>query len=257
MYKGPADRREREGRRVAATAGTSFLASLRFAGHILGLDGAVAAAESKRLQGLAFRLHATKRALQQKAPLTVPMVAALETLAAKASSVRTRIVAGYFVFLVLASGRFSDAMAVEALQLDVVEKETGPNGWLEAAVCRTKTATTLMRKTRFLAMALAMAAPVRGVTDLPWAQCWLRARREAGLKEARGVPLLPMYSAGAWMDRPRAAGEGGKMLRELLILSGFEEKVVSGVSTRSCKATALSVLVKRLFLRPSGSDDLG
>ena len=95
-----------------------------------------------------------KRKLQQKPPLTVQHVRALEGILFGEGGLPPcdQYAAGCFLFALYARARFSDMQASGDLVSDVVDTRDGPVGYLEASVTRSKTAYNLERKTHFLAM---------------------------------------------------------------------------------------------------------
>ena len=104
---------------------------------------------------------------------------------------------------------------------------------------RTKTASNLERKTRFLPM----SAPVKTVSGLDWSRAWLQLRREARMEAAEGKPLLPAPNdGGSWANVPLSASSAGIWLRSLLQDVGGPE--LSRVGTHSMKCTLLSWCAK-------------
>ena len=138
---------------VAPTFPKSFLGSLAFVRYVLELD--VSDGDfSARVTGAAKRRFLTKRVLQQKPPLTVQMVKALERLVlghVPGATVVDRIAAGFFAFTLYSRARFSDAQACGGIFLDVVTAPDGSSkGYIEAGVARSKTSFLLERKTQYL-----------------------------------------------------------------------------------------------------------
>ena len=142
------------GSKQAPTFGKSFLGSVAFMQHVLEakLESPVF---STRVSGAANLMFLEKRKLQQKPPLTVQHVKALEGILFGEGGLPPcdQYAAGCFLFALYARARFSDMQASGDLVTDVVDTKDGPHGYLEASsVTRTKTAYNLERKTRFLAM---------------------------------------------------------------------------------------------------------
>jgi hypothetical protein len=224
----------------APTAAANFLGALGFCGHVLGLDGALAAAASGRVRGASFAQAVLKRPLAQRPPLTVAMAAALEDAVFEEQSIFDRAAAGFFVFCYLARARFSDAQAVESLLPDFVGEGEAAWGYLEGKAKLVKTATTAAKKSQFLPM----VAPVRGVANRAWAVEWLEVRAAAGLSTGPGRPLLPACRGGSWLRRPLAVGEASDYLRELLRRRLKTAEELQRVGTHSLKSTCLSWCAK-------------
>ncbi|CAE7867940.1 unnamed protein product, partial [Symbiodinium necroappetens] len=108
--------------------------------------------------------------------------------------------AGCFLLAVFARARFSDMQGSGIMTEDVTTTADGPKGYLESSVTRTKTAYTLERKTRYLAM----CAPVQGFTD-SWALAWRELARNEGPTVGVDRPLLPApVESGGWQEDPSA-----------------------------------------------------
>ncbi|CAE7343255.1 unnamed protein product [Symbiodinium sp. CCMP2592] len=117
-------------RTAAATFGRSFLESLNFAVHVLGLDLHVTI--SGRIQGVAKTRYLEKRKAVQKPALTALHVRTLEKIVIGGTieeySGFDRHCAGFFCYTLYARARFSDAQASANLMLDVTESDDGPYG---------------------------------------------------------------------------------------------------------------------------------
>ena len=85
----------------------SFVVSLSFAWHMLGLNGALDAVSSKRICGLAQQEFLRKRKTRPRDPLSVDMVATLEHFVSDLrAAARDRTAAGCFLLPLLASSIF-------------------------------------------------------------------------------------------------------------------------------------------------------
>ena len=227
---------------TAPTFLRSFLVSLSFCHHLLGLLGAQEAALSARVVGASRHAYLRKRKKVQKPPLTVAMVADLERFVAEPEgSLEDRVAAGFFLLCVYTRGRYSDCLNLQGLAIDTPDASARPLvGYIEGSVSRCKTAYTVERKTQLLPM----VAPRHGVTALDWSTAWLRVRREAKVPEGPGLPLLPAPSAGGWQRVPPTAALAADWLRSILLGRKHDNCLVAKVGTHSCKATALSWLSK-------------
>ena len=156
----------------------SFLLSVSFATHILGLIGGAAVCDSKRIDG-AVKTHYEQRAkVRQRPPLTVTQIKVLEHVVTNvAKSVYDRIMAGYFLMLVYGRLRFSDGQRITGMTLEMVHVDNELVGFLECAAERTKTSVSLERKVRFLPIVV----PVQSLTSPPWLPVWDQLRNDQGL----------------------------------------------------------------------------
>eukprot|EP00435_Cladocopium_sp_Y103_P071848 s1184_g38.t1 len=220
----------------APTFPRSFLISISFAHHLLGLKGDVEKATSGRTKGLTHTWFLKKRRLVQKPPLSVAQLERLErTVVDEACGLHDRMAAGFFAFTTYARARYTDALNVSGLKLDITLRDGEAHGWLEADAARTKTSTSLEKRTRYLPM----SAPVRSVSGVDWATCWMQLRREAGMEAAEGRPLLPAPNdGGGWSNVPLSANSAAIWLRALL--QGSDGPQVDQLGTHSMKCTLLS-----------------
>ena len=133
------------------SAPRSLLVSLSFAYHVLGLEGGNVAEYSGRVKGVADGHFCNRKKINQKDPLKVEQVMALEAIVHDGERSKfDRIAAGYSLFLIYGRLRFSDTLYVSNLELDLVESGNEECGFLEAMAEKTKTSTTLERKVRHL-----------------------------------------------------------------------------------------------------------
>ena len=224
----------------APTFPRSFIISISFAHHLLGLKGDISQVTSGRTKGLSHSWFLKKRRLVQKPPLSVKQLEALEKIVVdRGRGDQDRMAAGFFVFTTYCRARYSDALNVSALKLDITLKDGQAFGWLEADAAGTKTSSSLERKTRFLPM----SAPINTVSGLDWSREWLQLRRDAGLEAGEGKPLLPAPNdGGTWANVPLSAMSAGIWLRSLL--QGVEGPAVESIGTHSMKSTTLSWCAK-------------
>ena len=230
------------GAKAAATFSRSFVCSLAFAVHILQCNSAKECVSSKRITGLAAKHYLKKRELQQKEPLKVEHVRALEFIVINAKyKLYDRVAAGFFCYLIYARARFSDGQHSGNIKLDLATEEGATSGYLEAGVTRSKSSYTLERKTRHLPM----IAPVQGLLGECWGIHWIKCMKLAKLDIGDKKPLLPAPNpAGGWQQLPITAEAGGTWLRSLLCTVGATKEAVAHYGTHSCKATTLSWLAK-------------
>ena len=240
----------------APTFLNSFLTSLRFAHYVMGMLCALDCANSPRVAGVSRTMFLSKKKLRQRPPLTVAMLLALEKLTCDSdASALDRVIAGFFVLLVLARARFSDGLNLLHLREEIPASASRGSlaGYVEANVSRTKAAYTVQRKTMFLPV----VAPRHGVSGLDWFRGFQEARKASHVPEGNGIPVLPCrVSSGGWGNVPPSASVGASWLRGLLQKQGFSYDDVSPIGTHSCKATGLSWAAK-YGLSPSVKRALG
>ena len=218
----------------------SFMLSLSFATHVLGLLGGASVCSSKRIDG-AVRVHFEKRSkVRQRPPLTVEQIKTLEQIVKNPKkSMYDRIMAGYFLMLVFGRLRFSDGQRITGMRLEVVHVDGKPIGFLECAAERTKTSITLERKVRFLPIAV----PVQCLTKPAWLPVWNELRADQGLMSSErpvdGFPVMPSPAAGGgWSQAQLNVTPAGEWLRNLLKNTATVGNI--RVATHSCKATMLA-----------------
>ena len=172
----------------------------------------------------------------QRPPLSVAQVARLEKVVMDENrGVADRIAAGFFCFTLYSRARYSDALSVVKINEDIVLRDGMVQGFLEAEASRSKTSTTLDKKTQFLPL----TAPVKSVGSTDWVRVWMQLRRSEHLEAAEGKPLLPgPQEGGTWSSIPLSASSAALWLRSLL--DGTEGPPIAEVGTHSLKATCLS-----------------
>ena len=236
----------------AATFPGSFLRSVAFAHHVMGLHGEVSAILSGRTKGVSTQWFLKKKALNQRAPLSVAQLVKLEeTVMDSKVNVEDRVAAGFFAFMVYSRSRYSDALSVSEISLDVVGEGSDAYGFVEASATRVKTGTTLEKKTRFLPM----AGTVRGVSGLPWALTWMQLREASKVPVGLGRPLLPApLEKGGWSTSPLTASAAGQWMKALV--AGCDGPTPNRLGTHSLKVTLLNWSAK-YGLEPSDRKLLG
>ena len=198
----------------------SFLVSMTFCNFVLGLTGSDDIIASQRVQGCARESYLKKRKLQQRPPLTVAQVQALEDYVADVKGApRDIYAAGCFLLCIFMRARFSDMQHMCDIIADEVHEGDHMRGYIEAKVTRSKSAYTTERKTMFLPM----AAPLIGVGGKHWFQKWQEARLLCGVPRGEGCPLLPQPASKSWLRVPMSAAMGGDWLRKILIALGFDQ----------------------------------
>lgn len=229
----------------APTFGKSFTGSLGFMYYVLGSKSAKLCVESKRIIGCASRMYLQKRKLKQKSPLLVKQVIGLEKICNNEvdATLEEKVASGFFLFMVFARARHSDAQSAGSIFLDLVEGEDGVDGFVEASVGRSKTSYSLERKTRFLPM----SAQIRGIQQHDsWAINWFKHMDKAKLPRGKDLPLLPApLRDGTWGKLPLSAEASGAWLRHLLLKVGTQKSDLLQYGTHTLKTTTLAWLAKR------------
>ena len=227
---------------AAPTFFKSFLSSLGFSLHVLGLVSAKHVIESKRIRGLSDKCYLAKRKTRSRQPLRVDELQTLEevVLGRKGRSIADRHAAGCFLFMVYARARFSDMLNVGKLDFDPAESCSG-RGYIEAQVARSKTSFSMDRKVRLLPMTATMV----GVLSEAWGAAWKDVLAKTGIPIGHGKPLLPGRTPDGWHTLPLTAEAATSWLRNL-IQSGdhYDESRFQYIGAHSCKSTCLSWLAK-------------
>ncbi|CAE7808709.1 unnamed protein product [Symbiodinium sp. CCMP2592] len=196
-------RREKAG----ATAGESFLKAYKFFVHLTGAEKG--SRISPRVQGAAKPMSMAKRPLWQAPPLPVEAVRLLEELVHESEDYARASIAGFILFCLYSSARWSDAARGTHLCIDVAG-----NG-LVLLECSTKHYKTKAKDRKDTVLPL--IALGSGLTQPSWGRNFL--------------------------GRAMTAAEGSLWLREFLHLQGFAGDLEQ-YSSHSLKATALSWTAK-------------
>ena len=240
----------------APTFPRSFLISLSFSGHLLGLVGSADAVGSGRIRGAVSAHYVRRRKVRRRPPLTLVQISALVTvLRDEARSIHDRVAAGHFLFMVYGRLRYSDSQNVSSMRLDVVQTSSGLQGYLECTADHTKTSVSLQRKIT----ALPVVIPLIGPTEEPWVPIYLEVRKQAGLPgegDSIKSPMLPSPThTGGWSKAPLSGGAAAEWLRHLL--QGTDTVGHVRLGTHSCKCTLLSWMAKAGAGSPSDRRLLG
>ena len=231
----------------APTFPRSLLGSIAFMKFVLNLKNCDNVLNSPLISGLASSLFLKKRKTVQRPPFKVWQVERLEKIATGKiqSNIVDQVAAGFFCYLIFARARFSDGQNSGNLVLDVVKGTNPVEGFIEAAISRSKTSYSLERKTKYLPM----VAQVTGLTDVSWALCWVKAMKKAGLAYEKDKPLLPApISSGVWDSLPISAEAATKWIHRLLISKDMQQGDIDDIlklGTHSCKTTLLSWAAKK------------
>jgi len=163
----------------------------------------IAGFDSSRVRGLATRSLDRRGALRQRAPLSVDMVAYLESIAANEEHV-DGLLAGSLLFCLMGRARVGDLRrgAVEPFR-DV--SAGSPVGFLQTELLAYKTARPGTKK------GMPVVAPTPGVTGTDWGQIWLASRVSNGLDASVGFGLFAApVATGGFSTLPLKTSEVGK-----------------------------------------------
>ena len=189
---------------------------------------------SSRVEGVAKSMATHKRPLWQAPELPVVGVSAVETFTLDSQELFKVVVAGFILFCLYASSRWSDAARATGL---IVDSSTNGLILLETGTKHYKT----KAKDRKDAV-LPLIALGNGLEQPAWGPRWVKVRNQLGLDKAQC--LMPaVTSAGTFLDRPMTAAEGTLWLREILHVQGVPGNLEL-YSSHSLKATALSWTAK-------------
>ena len=236
---------------TAPTFPRSFITSVAFAKHVLGLLHADEVLDSSRIKGHAAIHFAKKRKLVQRPALTVDQIKSLENCVKdEGRTMYDRIASGFFLLLVYGRLRFSDGQSITSMELEI---PTGADrGYLECAAERCKTSTSLEKRTRLLPVVV----PTLSFTEEGWIEQWIRCREQQGLVPGSGKPMLPTPAAGGgWTKIPVSCEVAGDWLRASLKDVPAKTTAVR-IATHSCKSAVLSMCAK-YGMEPSARRLLG
>ena len=169
---------------ASATSGESFVKAYRF---FMRLTGAMRnPGVSSRVEGVAKSMATTKRPLWQAPPLTVEAVRALEDFVHDNRVLYKVAIAGFMLFCVYSSARWSDAARATGMKSDV---SSGGLVLLETATLHYKT----KAKDRKDAV-LPLIALGCGLVLPAWGPRWMQARARLGMEAFPCV--MPAVSVG-------------------------------------------------------------
>ena len=219
--------------RAAATSGQCFLSSLLFMHEHVRIKHFDRAFVTPRVKGIEHELLLKKRPLLQARALFLEEVQALEAFVISPSEAHLGIIAGYLMWCLATSSRFSDSMGASGFDVDEAVHSTV----VSAGTYRHKTSVSAAQKTTLLPL-LGLG---RWFADESWATSWLQLMEEAfGQVEGRGF-LLPAFSEKSlqWLPRRMSSSEGTLWLRDILTVAG-QGRCVESLTTHCLKVTRLA-----------------
>jgi len=230
---------------VAPTRGQKFLEAAGLAGYHLSLD--VDHIFTPRARGIAAGGLKRKRETVKMKCFLASTVTRWEQLLDKEAAcndlsdkqLAIGVVRGFFLWLVHARMRFSDAarLTLEPY-LDLDEKG---EGYLESRASPGQYKTG--HATKKLGHLLPCVASASGLAGGTWARSWLSLRRRAGLHAERDGSLMPEVLAGWAFGAGRLKVDSAAvLLRQHLLVK--HDGVPGEYGTHSAKATLLSWMAK-------------
>ena len=223
---------------AAPTRATSFVQALRFAEHVLQVDGAAACVASRRITGSAELQLATKKPTRQARPLTVEEVRSLHVKTQdKTVPLSHRLIAAHLLLMLYTRSRNSDLAHVHEVMHDggFESGRESAVGYIQISTRHHKAAKTAEKKNLLLPI---LASSV-GVTNDDWITRWIKLRKEASLPVSGMInsalqPAPDLQRDGMWMTRPLSCSEVTLILRSMLQSSDRD------LTSHSLKVSGLS-----------------
>ena len=219
----------------APTKVNSLRSAILFSSHVLGWIVQRSLLDSRRIAGVAYSELQRLPPVKLREALEPGFVLHLAKITCSdVEGQQNRLVAGFFLFLILTRARFSDGMSVKA---EPVITQKGR--WVEATVQEYKTSKAKGRRGR----GLPLVAPAR-LGKLPWAEDWLTCRESLGCKVGNGEPLLPLFVNDVKTTAGWTNAEANEALRHLLSQAKEDQVInlnttIGDHGTHSCKRTTL------------------
>ena len=214
--------------------GKALLGSLRFFRHVMQFEQLDIIINDPQLVGRAKRLDGLKTDIHQARPLKLSEVRKMERFMIGDSPERDKYLMGCALFVLYSRSRWSDIAQVEYLELDAVEVEGQPFGFIESSTKHQKTGTTALKK----AMQMPLVSPVLGVSDVEWAHIFMEVLMSMGLDPTE-KPFGPICRAprsdGSLSARSVTSEEIGDFLNAALELEGDQ-----CITSHSLKRTTLA-----------------
>eukprot|EP00971_Amphidinium_carterae_P331449 6465002-Amphidinium_carterae.1 len=213
---------------ASGSASVQLYRTALFAEHVLGA-AVKEVAKNKTVLGYLSAARGRVKGRSKRRPLTTAEVCALECLVLDDDAVLVnRVIAGAFLFTLLARARWSELSACLTLSTDKLEAD----GFIEVEVASVKTAAQHLRgKSSFV-----MVACLQGLSSEPWGVTWMTLRERAGLHvDSGGSPLVPAPAeGGGFTQLAMNSRMATSWLHELLGKQGDHD-----LSTHSLKTTVL------------------
>ena len=216
------------------TVSSTFLETVRFCKHVVGMDSCDAILASKRLFGFAALEKQHKGPMKQAPPLEAEHLLALHKILEHGENRVDRIGAGCFLVAIYARARWSDLRFVHHVKYDGYKR----NATFDIYTAEHKTSSVGLRRQQFLPLVV----PAEGIGGGDWLGTWIKLMKDAGCDWER-VPLGPLLPApkgeDGWFARPLSTNEAAVWLRKLLEgLPRADEIRAHSMKTTLCVWTA-------------------
>ena len=172
--------------------GKALLGALRFFRHVMQFEQLDIIINDPQLVGRAKRLDGLKTELHQARPLKLSEVRKMERFMIGDSPERDKYLMGCALFVLYSPSRWSDIALAEYLELDAVEVDGQPFGFVESSTRHQKTGTTALKK----AMQMPLVSP--GVGSYPDGNCF-----EHGFGSNRKTFWTHMQGTTLWFSIPQ------------------------------------------------------
>ena len=216
----------------SATRSHAFVQALRFCHYVMGFEGALTCANSRRIVGQSHLQLAEKKPTRQARPLTVFEMKRLHSVAEDlAFSAVDRCIASSLLAAIYGRCRVSDLSHVH----EILHDQSGSSGFMEISTRYHKTARNAQQKSMLLPIVISNA----GLSDVGWIETFVANRKEAGLPvsglvDGAFIPAPAIGDKASWCKRPLSTMELTNILRDFLM---SEDETLS---SHSMKATMLS-----------------
>ena len=224
----------------SASAPSSFLEAVGFIHNIVDVKSLKGAASfSGRCKGLAKDHLSTRAKRKQAPPLSVEMVAALESYVGENFRSHKAVVVGHILFCIYSCARWADSVRL----IEINEYHRGRIYIIETATEHHKTAITDEARALFLPYLCLGAGLVEGH---PWSLGWMAARQIFKVGRPHTWAAITSWSdkTRKFTSTPMSSTESTLWLREVLEEVGFKPEDTARVSSHSLKSTLLSWAAK-------------
>ena len=195
------------------TISSTFLETVRFCKHVLGMDACDAILASKRLIGFAALEKQHKGPTRQAPPMEAEHLVELHRILEHGENHIDRIGAGCFLVATYARARWSDLRYVHHIKYDGYKR----NATFDIYTAEHKTSSVGLRRQQFLPLVV----PAEGIAGGNWLATWIELMKDSGCdwEKVPFGPLLPAprgHSGSEWCARPLSTSEAAVWLRKLL-----------------------------------------
>ena len=162
---------------VVATRGTDLLETFRFAKYVMLIPIPDSFLNDPQLKGRAMRQRVEAAEYNPARTLKVAEVSKLERAMESDLNPIDKYLLGGVLFAIYSRSRWSDLRHVDQFWIERETFNGEPFGFVECRTKHHKTATSLLKKTRFMPL----VAPLLGVTGVDWVEHWVQAMWSLGV----------------------------------------------------------------------------